>query len=87
MTQDENLHVSPRDELFQPIDIVIWTPFGLAFKRDMKTLMNKTEAKSVLWAVSSGLINEKEHRFLKLAGNFVAVAMPENVRSHSARDV
>ena len=53
----------------------------------MKPLMDKTEAEPILRAVSGGLVDEKQERFLKSARHVVAKAVPKDIGSHGAGNI
>jgi hypothetical protein len=87
ITQDNHLHMSLRDDPFQPINIILRIPISLRLRSNVKPSMNKTEAETVLWAVSGGLVDKEQHRPLNLASGFVAIAVTEDVGSHGTGDV
>ncbi len=49
--------------------------------------MDKTKAESVLGLVSCGLVDAEEHGCSKLAGDLVALAVVEDVRSYGIAHV
>lgn len=85
ITQDNHLHMSLRNDPFQPINVILRIPIGLGLGRNGEPSMNKTEAETVLRAVSGGLVDKEQHRPLKLASGSVAMAVPEDVGSHGHR--